>query len=103
MQSTKIADGTMLATRKVRNSCAGSATAITGLEPEPMYVAKPGSSDASEMDRNVVNTAGIKAAITIAATEVRTRIGPSNASDMARPSSDNGGKRLAGARPANWP
>ena len=39
----------------------------------------------------------------MAATEVRTRMGPSNASDMARPSYDNFGKRAAGARPANWP
>ena len=54
-----MADGTMVTTRKVRNSCAGNAAAMTGFEPEPIYCAKPGSSDAKVMDRTVVNTAGI--------------------------------------------
>ena len=36
---------------------------------------KPGSSDARAMDITVVSTAGIMAAITIAATEVRTLVG----------------------------
>ena len=66
----------MVATRKVRNGCAGNATAMTELEPEVIEWTKPGSSDARVMDRTVVSTAGIMAAITIAATEVRTRVGP---------------------------
>ena len=41
--------------------------------------------------------------IAIAATDVRTRVGPSNASDVTRPSYENFGKCSAGARPANWP
>jgi len=43
-------------------------------------------SDMAEKDRMLVSAAGIVAAMAIAATEVRTRIGPSNDSDVVRPS-----------------